>query len=66
MVTASARLVSSTLAALHLRLAYGADITPATVRKWGQRGWVKRHDGPHAYDLDEVDTVARSRGLTGS
>lgn len=65
-MSAPVRRVSSTLAALHLQLTYGVSITPAAVRKWGERGWVRRHDGPHAYDLDEVDTVARSRGLAGS
>lgn len=66
MSTRTTRLVDSTVAALHLRTAYGVVITPAAVRKWGQRGWITRHDGTATYDLDEVDRVARSRGLAGS
>lgn len=58
------RLVDATVAALHLRLTYGCELAPATIRSWAKRGHITRHGagrrGAH-FDLNEVDSYAKRR-----
>lgn len=47
--------VDATVAALHLRLAHGIEIRPATIRQWGKRGHItRRRQGLARYNLHEV------------
>ena len=63
------RLVDATVAALHLRLAYGCELAPATIRSWAKRGHITRHGsgrwGAH-FDLNEVDSYAQRRLDSGT
>jgi hypothetical protein len=58
------RLVDATVAALHLRTAYGILVAPATIRSWAKRGRINRygdgHTGAH-FDLNEIDRIGRER-----
>jgi hypothetical protein len=56
--------VDATVAALHLQLAYGVMIRPATIRQWGRRGHItRRRQGRARYNLLEVVAHATARGL---
>lgn len=58
--------VDATVAALHLQLAYGVRIQPATIRQWGRRGHItRRRQGRARYNLLEVVAHATARGLAG-
>lgn len=50
--------VTSDMAAYWLRTTYHVEITAAAVRKWAERGYLRRR-----YDLWEVVEVARERGV---
>jgi hypothetical protein len=50
--------VTSGMAAYWLQSTYHVEITAATIRKWAERGHLRRR-----YDLYEVVEVARERGV---
>lgn len=59
-------LVTAADAALHLRLAFGVNLRPATIRMWANRGHIdSTGHGRCRYDLREVERHARLRGLLG-
>lgn len=56
--------VDASMASVWLIQTYGALVSPATIRKWGERGEVSRKPrGAFRYDLAEVVAHARRRGL---
>lgn len=57
-------LVDATMASVHLRRAYGAQVPPATIRQWAARKVIVRHGfGQYRFDLGEIERVAHERGL---
>lgn len=58
--------VDAAMASVHLLWAYGVQVPPATIRQWAKRDHITRLPrGQYRYELNEVVTYARERGLLG-
>lgn len=52
------------MASVHLLWNHHIQVTPATIRQWGQRHeGLRRSDGQYRYDLEAVISHARKLGL---